>query len=68
MKKPGLQQAIKLVSKFCKLYVVKQKSMNDYIDTLTQFTLEQRNAAKAALQAVMVACEALEVFRMIYES
>jgi len=68
MLRPGLQRAIQIVGLFCRLYVRKQKAMNDYIDTLTDYTTDQRNGAKAALAAVMLACEALEAFRTIYES
>jgi len=66
IRRNGLNQAISLVRKFCKLYAVFQPSMFAYIDS-TDFPDAQKTAAKAALQAVMDACTALELFRTIYE-
>lgn len=68
MKRSGLGQAIAIGRAFCVLYARWSPSMFAAIDASTVGTVEQKAAAKAALTTIAHACDALEVFRTIYES
>lgn len=64
----GLQRMIYFTKQFCRVYNVFSASAFNYIDSLTGFTDAQKDAAKAALTAVTVACHALDEFYKVYES
>jgi len=67
-KRSGLSEAIGISRAFCKLYAVWQPSMFAAIDASPVGTSEQKADAKEALTHIAHACDALELFRKIYES
>lgn len=68
MKRSGLGQAIRIGRTFCVLYARWQPSMFAAIDASPVGSPSEKTAAKEALTAIAHACDALELFRVIYES
>jgi len=65
-KRNGLNQMIRYVKLFCGVYISFAPAAKAFIDS-TGYTTEQKNAAKAALDAVNSACHDLLAFEVIYE-
>jgi hypothetical protein len=65
-KRNGLNQMIKYVKLFCKVYVSYVAAAKLFIDS-TDYTTGQKEAAKAALDAVNAACHDLLAFEVFYE-
>lgn len=63
----GLQTAVRIANSFCKLYVVWKPKMVVAIDNYPDISDSQKTAAKAALEAMMLACDALDILRLFYE-
>jgi hypothetical protein len=65
-KRNGLNQMIKYVKLFCKVYVSYVGAAKAFIDS-TDFSTPQKEAAKTALDAVNAACHDLLAFELFYE-
>lgn len=67
MGRTGLQQMIKLVRAFCRVYATWSTSAMAAIDANTETSDTQKAQAKAALDAVNTACHALNLFYVFFE-